>query len=135
MKYFTYPKLFIMLILVTYAVSCGNLLGDNFWGDNNQWYGWETEIMSVDISPNPVETGEKITFTCIIKDSLNTSFYFLWIVNKDSSGQARTEENTFTIQAPDIPGDYEGNVYVTNDRPNYSAVDEDFTYQVIEKQE
>lgn len=133
MKIKHYSKLFILVILATYVASCGNILGDNFWGDDNRWYGWETEILRVQIDPNPVVAGETVTFRCIIKDSLDTSFYYLWIVNKDSSNQIRTEDNTYKIEAPGIPGNYVGNVYVSNDSPNHSAVSGDFTYEVIKK--
>lgn len=126
-------KLSILPIIATYLTSCGNFLGDDFLGGNDKWYGFETEILRVDIDPNPVVSGNPVTFRCVIKDSLDTSFYFLWIAIKDSTSQTRTESNTYTVEAPDIPGNYVGNVYVSNDRPNYGAVSEDFTYEVIEK--
>lgn len=126
--------LFIWLIIASYTASCVNILGDDFWGEDETWYGFETEILRVDIDPNPVVAGELVTFTCVINDSLDPNFYYIWIINIDSVKQDRTETNTYEIKAPNQPGNYSARVYMSNNKPNYSAVSENFSYTVIRKQ-
>ncbi|WP_141691521.1 hypothetical protein [Rhodohalobacter halophilus] len=125
--------LFILLFIAVITVSCGNIFGDNFWDDEEEWYGSETEILRIEIEPNPAIAGESVTFICFIKDSLDPKFYYLWIADIESDIQIRTETNVYKTEAPSILGNYEGNVYVSNDKPNYSAASENFLYTVIQK--
>lgn len=93
-----------------------------------------TEILHVEIKPNPVIAGDSVAFTYFIEDSLDTAFYFKWhILPKDTLWE-RTEEKTFKIKAPNEPGFYDGTVIAAKDLPYYSAPFKKFTYEVIEKE-
>lgn len=79
--------------LAIFLTACLDYSG--FWGNDN-WYGWQTTILSVEINPEPVTAGDSIAFRCVIKDSLDAHFHFQWtIAIADSTFDTDTEEHIF----------------------------------------
>jgi len=58
--------LFIALLLLT---GCESFGGDEYRPD-------VTEILRVEVEPNPVVAGDTATFTCVVKDSINADLLF-----------------------------------------------------------
>mgnify|MGYP007116954420 CR=1 FL=1 len=79
------PSIFLLTITVIISITLTSCLDfSNFWGDDDEIDtsppDFNTEILRVEIEPNPVVAGESVLFTCIIKDSLDPAFKFQWHV-------------------------------------------------------
>lgn len=95
---------------------------------------WQTEIIRVDIDPDPVEVGQPVTFTCIIKDSTDSSFEFTWYIEPNHADTAYvTSENTFIITAPDTAGSFTGSVAANNHDPDKIRAIRYFRYDVVDR--
>ncbi|MGD8426226.1 MAG: hypothetical protein PVH63_01285 [Balneolaceae bacterium] len=131
-KHTSYLAQLVIIPLLVY--SCNFNIGPTDWNDFE--IDWETKIISVKIDPNPVEVNETVTFTCIIEDSTDPSFDFIWEIQPDYWDSSRvTSKNKFSITAPDTAGTYMGNVQATNYDPDKVRDIRWFNYQVIEKQD
>lgn len=130
------PTIVIQYVIFSFLlISCDlSISGSDFW-DGDIEIDWQTEIIKVEINPDTVEVNERITFTCIIKDSADTTFDFIWYIQPDYADTAHvTSENRFSIIAPDSAGSYTGQVYADNyDHSKVRAV-QYFRYEVVEKQ-
>lgn len=127
--------LFSLFFESIYLTSCGmdsiSLDWDNYDEDSGPTV---TEILRVEFKPNPAIAGEMMTFTCIIKDSLSSDFYFVWTPNINSPLRplpVTTEINSYEVKAPKYPGNYTGRIVVgAEDRYELNAVKK-FRYTVI----
>lgn len=65
---------FSLLILAAFLSGC------DFAGGTNPGGGpvYQTEVLEVRVEPMPVVVGDTVTFTAIIRDSLDMSFRFSW---------------------------------------------------------
>lgn len=92
---------------------------------------YNTEILRIDIEPNPVVAGDSISFTCIIKDSLG-GCRFQWFILPGDTLWEETPKNVFKIKSTDKPGVYNGMVGVYNYEESWKGVPYGyFSYEVI----
>jgi len=92
--------LFIALLLLT---GCESFGGDEYRPD-------VTEILRVEVEPNPVAAGDTVTFTCVVTDSLRQDFKFLWSL--PGIDTAVTDTSQYRWAAPSEPGDFHFQVRV-----------------------
>ncbi len=95
-----------------------------------------TDILGVDMTPDPVVVGDTVTFTAIIRDSLKSGFTFRWVLGEiPGSGRADSSASTNTNQVqwitPDSAGRYLHSVTVFGDGPG-QPVTKDFETTIIE---
>jgi len=90
----------------------------------------QTEILRVEVEPNPVSVGDTATFTCVIKDSTDDRFEFTWTI--EGEGQTITEDNTLQWVANVETGSYSSLVRADNGSEDSLSVSEDFTVEVVE---
>lgn len=57
-----------------------------------------TEIIRVDVDPNPVAAGDTTVLTCIVADSTDSSLEFDWLPPK--GGFVETDTNQYRWEAP-----------------------------------
>ena len=87
-------------------------------GGGGEYFPPATEILRVEVEPNPVLAGETVTFTCVIADSTEEGFRFGWNV-EDSF--VTTDTNQYQWTAPTEPGTYTHQVVVG--KPEDSSVE------------
>ena len=83
-----------------------------------------TEILRVEVEPNPVAVGDTAVFTCVIRDSSQSGFTFTWgLVNQNGfvTTVTTTDTNQYRWEAPSDTGRYSHSVRVNP--PNGSAPD------------
>jgi len=109
-------KLKYRLVLALLAMLPGcdlELTGGSNPGDDQPEF--QTEILAVLIEPDPVVAGDTATFTCIIRDSLDTRFRFRCFL--EGSSPVTTNTNQLHWKAPVEPGDYNHIVEARKDGP------------------
>ena len=74
----------------------------------------QTQILRVRIDPDTVAVGDTARFTCVIKDSLDGRFEFVWSFSAGEPRGAVTEDSTVQWYAPDQSGTYTHAVLVDN---------------------
>jgi hypothetical protein len=90
---------------------------------------FQTDILGINIEPSPGIVGDEMTFTCIIEDSLDTRFKFIWnIPNIDSA--IVTENNSLKIIAKST-GEFTGGVTVSNEIEDQEPVSALFSFSVV----
>lgn len=89
----------------------------------------QTKILEVRIEPNPVAVGDTATFTAIIRDSLDTTFKFMWFL--DAPTQV-TEENSIQWLADVEPGQYSFSVRADNGDPDARSASREFAIEVTQ---
>jgi len=72
-----------------------------------------TSIVRVEVEPNPVTVGDTATFTCVITDSLDSGFKYLWDIEGDNRASFATQENQFKWIAPSTPDTFSHKVAVS----------------------
>lgn len=138
MKFFTIYSILLILGAV-FLTSCISNPMEGFcaWGpdcgesSNYTPPEYQTRIIRVDIEPNPVVAGDSVTFTCIIRDSLNPDFYYRWKVDPNDSVFPISATNTYSIKSTDSTGTYTGVVYASNDDSSKEEPVRYFDYEVI----
>lgn len=70
-----------------------------------------TDILSVEVEPNPVAAGDTTIFTCVVEDSTNTTLTFNWNL-ENMFGIVDTDINQFRWAAPSEPKTYSHTVIV-----------------------
>jgi len=75
-----------------------------------------TEIVRVEVLPNPVAVGDSLTLRCVTKDSLatGTGYVYAWGLPE---GYRYFSTHTIRVKAPAIPGTYDYTVTVRKDVP------------------
>ncbi len=112
----TTPFLSILIL-----VACSN-------GPGDEEFAPPTQILRVDVAPDTVSRGGFVTFTCVIKDSLNQDFEYSWVLfgvldTVTQTNQLRVEANSTKFL----------NIGVVNvshkDRP-WNRINKEFNYYV-----
>ena len=98
MKFSTTYQISLLMLISLFLTSCsgGSISVGAF---DYPSLPKQTVILEVDIEPYPVIIGEEITFTCIIKDSLDPSFNYQWqlYLQEDFVIDSTITENSITI--------------------------------------
>ena len=81
----------------------------------------DTEILRVDVEPDPVAAGDTALFTVTIADSLDESFVFSWALSDGTPTWAKTDTNSVWWIAPALPGRYTHSVMAYGGDPNGSS--------------
>ena len=71
-----------------------------------------TEILRVEVEPDPVAVGDTATFTCVITDSTDSNLAFYWVL-ENTFEVPRTKTNTFEWVAPSVIDTFEHVVKVS----------------------
>jgi hypothetical protein len=87
-----------------------------------------TQILRVDVIPNPVAAGDSLTLRCLTIDNLPTGYTFVW---STSQGFLYTSSPTVRIKALNIPGSHDFRVRVRKDVTNYLFPGRRFLVEVI----
>lgn len=116
--------LFFMLVLQSCDIDCCS-------GRPDPGPVFQTRILKIEVSPNPVAPGDSVQFTCVIEDSLDTRFKFIWFIDGEPKNIS-TAINKIKIQAPPIPGSYGGAVTADNGDEDKQSPTKSFTYEVSE---
>lgn len=102
---------------------------DSFGGD--EYYPPATEILRVEVEPNPVAAGDTAVFTSVIKDSLEAGFVFVWFLE---NGLDTTRTNQYEWVAPSDLGTYIHQVRVEKPEAEVEHVQQPFEVTVIENE-
>jgi len=100
---FLQPLLAAGLTAVLILTGC-----DSFGGE--EYRPFVTEILDVRVEPNPVPVGDTAVFTCVVKDSTDTTLSFVWFLGGELD-TTRTNQTKWT--APSDTGTYNYKVQVT----------------------
>jgi hypothetical protein len=65
-----------------------------------------TEILRVEIEPNPVAVGDTAVFTCVVKDSTNPDLQYQWELEDGPIPYPTTDTNQYRWEAPSDTGRY-----------------------------
>ena len=104
---------------------------DNF-GGGDEYHPFVTEILRVEVEPNPVAVGDTAVFTCVVEDSTDTTLSFIWFLGEELD---TTQTNQTSWIAPSETGTYSYKVRV--ERPGDSSVhftQERFEVTVVENE-
>jgi hypothetical protein len=88
-----------------------------------------TQILRVDVIPNPVAAGDSLTLRCVTIDSLATGYTFAWRL--PGGVRIDTTVPVLRIKAPNEPGAYGYTVTVRNNLPNVLFPGRNFFVEVI----
>lgn len=107
-----YPQ-FIRLLLASILVSGLLLMGcSSFGGD--EYRPFVTDILRVEVEPNPVASSDTAVFTCVVEDSADSSLSFVWFLGgkldttstNSTEWRAPSEDSTYSFKVLVIrPGD------------------------------
>lgn len=90
-----------------------------------------TEILRVEVEPNPVAVGDTAVFTCVIEDSLESGLVFKW--NFQGLGPIiTTDTNQVQWTAPQDSGVYVHQVEVSRRESGFEPAQKPFEVTVIE---
>src|SRR5690606_32778411 len=89
-----------------------------------------TEIVRVEVLPNPVVVGDSLTLHCVTIDSHVTGYTYSW---RTTEGYQNTIEPYYRIKAPNEVGTYSFSVRVRKDIPNVSFPFKEFQVVVVTK--
>ena len=87
----------------------------------------QTDILEVQMVPDPARMNEEVTFMCIIRDSLNTSFQFRWFL---PGPDTTTQGNTLRWIANVEPGQHTLSVTADNGDPDSAPPTRAFIIEV-----
>jgi len=74
----------------------------------------QTDILRVEVEPNPVAIDDTARFTCVIADSTDEQFEFRWVGGGGDVVETPTEDSAALWIAPDTPGEYRAGVTADN---------------------
>ncbi len=81
----------------------------------------QTEVLRIDIDPNPVTAGDTTLITVHIRDSLDTRFKYTWVVSSvgrvvggPDRGLPVTDSNSVFIVSNAASGRHSGTVFIDN---------------------
>jgi hypothetical protein len=95
-------------LVLTAALSLAGC--DIFGKGGNEYRPWVTDILRVEVEPNPVAAGDTAVFTCVVEDSSDLSLSFEWFV----AGEVETTPaNSLEWVAPLEDSTYHPKVEVT----------------------
>ena len=112
-----------LLTSVLLLAGCGSFGGDEYFPP-------ATEILRVEVEPNPVAAGDTAVFTCVIEDSLESGFRFQWFLQGIEG--AITETNQYEWVAPTEPDTFSFQVEVSRRESGFEPVQQPFEVTVVE---
>lgn len=65
-----------------------------------------TEILRVEVEPNPVAVGDTAVFTCVVKDSMDPDLQYQWELEDGPVPYPTTDTNQYCWEAPSDTGRY-----------------------------
>jgi hypothetical protein len=89
----------------------------------------QTQILRVEVDPNPVVAGDTATFTCVIADSTDERFEFRWFLDAPTRV---TESNQTDWVAEVDTGEHRFRVEADNGSTDSTSVNRGFTVEVVE---
>jgi hypothetical protein len=90
-----------------------------------------TTILSLDVIPNPVVSGDSLTFRAVVADSLRDDLLFSWFIAGRPFFQTRT--SVHRTVATEAPGVYNVSVHVDRDGSGFVRVNANLDFQVLAK--
>jgi hypothetical protein len=90
---------------------------------------YQTDILEIRVTPNPVVMGDTAVFEVVIRDSLDERFSFRWTVQGEPG--VTTSENRYDWAANRDPGTYGAGVLVYNDDRQGQPPDRGFLVTVV----
>jgi hypothetical protein len=123
-----------VLSLCAALLTALSLLGGCDWpgSEPEQPVPEQTEILRVEVEPNPVAVGDTATFTCIIEDSTDERFRFIWFLEAPTRV---TEENQIDWIANKDPGEHWFLVETDNGSEDSMSVSNRFSIEVVESKQ
>lgn len=102
---------------------------ESFGGD--EYRPFATEILRVEVAPNPVAAGDTVVFTCVVEDSTDTTLSFIWFLGGELD---TTGTNQISRIAPSETGSYSYKVQVVRPGdPSVEPIQERFEVTVVER--
>lgn len=117
-------KLNLSLISLAMLVDCGGLFESGSPDPEEP----QTEVLNLIVEPDTVFLNDQVKITCIIRDSLDTSFRFYWLL-QGYSQTIVTDTNSITIMA-NIIGEVNNVVRVDNGDTEKHNISRSFSYLV-----
>jgi hypothetical protein len=65
-----------------------------------------TEILRVEVEPNPVAVGDTAVFTCVVKDSMDPDLQYQWELEDGPIPYPTTDTNQYRWEVPSDTGSY-----------------------------
>ena len=99
-------------LVLTAALSLAGC--DIFGKGGNEYRPRVTDILRVEVEPNPVAAGDTAVFTCVVEDSTDRSLSFVWFMGakldttstNSTEWRAPSEDRTYSYKVRVIrPGD------------------------------
>ena len=95
-----------------------------------------TEILRVEVEPNPVAVGDTAIFTCVVTDSTDSDLQYQWELEEGPIPYPETDTNQYRWESPSDTGRYIHQVEVSRtdvDDPGaaFVPVTEPFEVEVI----
>ena len=124
------------LLPVVLLYGCNLPLGDS---GGDQIHPPQTKILEVRVQPDTVAPADTASFTCVITDSTDTRFKFLWYINQgnvigakysDKYGGYVSDSNMVKWKAPSQADVYAFDVYAFNGAKDSASVDQSFRITV-----
>ena len=122
-----FPKLIIGVLCLCLFTSCGDL----FPSGKDDPLIIDAEILRIDVEPNPVQSGDTITLTCVLEDSLAENLLFVWGI-PDNRNSIPTSVNEYSFVVDLAPGEYGGRVTVRDTTQSGVSPTEFFQITVVE---
>ncbi len=88
-----------------------------------------TTILSLEVMPDPVVSGDSLTFRAVVTDSLRDDLLFGWFIAGRPFLQTRT--SVHRTVATEAPGVYNVSVHVDRDGSGFFRVNANLDFQVL----
>lgn len=111
----------ILILSILIFVACSN-------GPGDEGFIPPTQILRVEVGPDTVSRGGFVTFTCVIKDSLNQEFNFKWHIV--GVMDTLTQTNQLRMQANSTKYHNIAIVNVWNKNSPWNSINKEFNYYV-----
>ena len=121
----TCPLIAALLTAVLLLPGCDLSRG----GD--EYFPPATEILRVEVEPNPVAAGDTAVFTCVIEDSLESGFIFVWDLEGLGNIDTATT-NRYQWIAPSSARTYSHTVIVDDLYAEVEPVQQPFEITVVD---
>lgn len=94
----------------------------------------QVEITDVEVHPNPVITGDSLSFTVYSDNNINSDYKFLWRLNLEqgNSLDTATSTNELNIIAPADTGKFEQRVWIVKESGGQVSNSYEFSVKVVQ---